>query len=299
MQVLCIKMAELLRKHPTLWLPYLAADLLAICLWRLRGVAERGIFRWFTTGHSVLGGEVPLPPHDSATLAKASIAYAPIAIVAIIAVVSLFVAALVATAVIVDSIERDQRPDSRMILEALLTRWRRIVLFSLRFLVTVGIFIGGTAGLSYYLLSIAHRQGLINSFWFLAAGMLLGVGCTGWLVLPAAVRLLRGVSALVSVKTRIQGTILAVLAAEAGAVLGFFVPSLETSLLLTSHGENNVLSIFNSIVANAPDALLFIALALLTADLSRNLDDGKNSKLRELLPVLMPMHFEKGGTQPE
>src|SRR3569833_1560817 len=152
MRLLCIKMAELLRKHPTLWLPYVAADFLAICLWRLRGVAERGIFRWFTTGHSVLGGEVPLPPHDSAALAKASIAYAPIGIISIIAVVWLFVAALVATSFIVDTIRREQSLDKAEILGHVAAHWRPIIFFSLRFLITIGVFVGATTGLSYYLI---------------------------------------------------------------------------------------------------------------------------------------------------
>jgi uncharacterized membrane protein len=186
-----------------------------------------------------------------------------------------------------------------MILAILVARWRRILLFALRFLITVGVLFGGTVGLSYYFLSLAHRQELITSFWFLAGGMLIGVGCTGWLVVPAAIRLVGGATALVSVQTRNQGTILAVLAAEAGAALGFFVPKLEASMLLNWRWENNVLSVFNSIIANAPDELLFIALALLAADLSPEVDDKKDSKIRELLPVLMPMHLGKSEAPPE
>lgn len=296
---LCRRVGELLCKHPILWLPYIAADLLAICLWRLRGLAEKGIFHWFTTGHSALGGDIALPPHDSTTLAKASLAYAPIGITTIVAVVCLFVAAFVATAVIIDSIGREQKPDARMILVILGARWRRILLFSLRFLITVGVFVGGTAALSYYLLSLAHRQDLITSFWFLAGGMLIGVGCAGWLAIPAAIRLVGGATVPVPVQTRNQGTILAVLAAEAGAALGFFVPKSEASMLLNWRSENNVLSVFNSIVANAPDVLLFIGLALLAADLSREVDDKKDSRIRELLPVLMPMHFGKSEAPPE
>src|SRR4051812_24582450 len=127
---LCRGVAQLLRKHPILWLPYIAADLLAICLWRLRGVAERGIFHWFTTGRSALGGDIALPRHDS--MAKASLAYAPIAITTITAVVWLFVAALFATGAMVDSIEREQRPDARELLSGLAAHWRRILLFALR-----------------------------------------------------------------------------------------------------------------------------------------------------------------------
>lgn len=302
MQKLCGRVAELLRMHPILWLPYIAADLLAICLWRLRGLAEKGIFHLFTTGHShsVLGGDIAFHRYDSAALARASIAYAPIGIATIIAVVCLFVAALVATAYIVDSIEREQRPDAREILSKLAAHWRRILLFALRFLITVGVFFAGTTLLSYYLLSLAHRQELLTSFWLLAGVILIGVGCTAWLVMPAAMRLIRGEAAvLVSTQTRIRGTILAILAVEAGAAIGFFVPKLEASMLLNSRWKITALSAFNSVIANAPDALLFIALALLAAELSREDDSNKASKIRELLPFLMPLHIGKSEEPPE
>ena len=288
--------------HPILWLPYLAANLLAICLWQLRGLAEKAIFHWFTTGHShsVLGGDIAFLRVDSATLARASIAYAPIGIATIIAVVCLFVAALLATADIVDSIEREQRPDAKEILSKLAAHWRRILLFALRFLITVGVFFAGTMLLSYYLLSLAHRQEFLTSFWLLAGVILIGVGCTAWLLMPAAIRLLGGgATVLVSTQIRIRGTILAILATEAGAAIGFFVPKLEASMLLNSQWEITALSAFNSVIANAPDALLFIALALLAAELSREDDSNKVSKIRELLPLLMPLHFGKSEEPPE
>jgi hypothetical protein len=295
MKKLCDRVAELLREHPILWLPYIAADILAICLWRLRGLAEKGIFHWFTTitVHSVLGGDIALPRRDSATLARASIAYAPIGFATIIAVVCLFVASLLVTAAMVDSIEREQRLDAREILARIAVRWRRILLFALRFLITVGVFIAGITLLSYYLLFLVHRQELITSFWLVAGLMLIGVGCTAWLVIPAAMRLLRGETASVSAQIRNQGTILAILAAETGLGIGFLIQKLEVSIMLNSRWEITALSVFNSVIANAPDALLFIALALLAAELSRESDSNEGSKICELLPLLMPLHYDK------
>jgi len=295
MKKLCDRVAELLREHPILWLPYIAADILAICLWRLRGLAEKGIFHWFTTitVHSVLGGDIALPRRDSATLARASIAYAPIGFATIVAVVCLFVASLLVTAAMVDSIEREQRLDAREILARIAVRWRRILLFALRFLITVGVFIAGITLLSYYLLFLVHRQELITSFWLVAGLMLIGVGCTAWLVIPAAMRLLRGETASVSAQIRNQGTILAILAAETGLGIGFLIQKLEVSIMLNSRWEITALSVFNSVIANAPDALLFIALALLAAELSRESDSNEGSKICELLPLLMPLHYDK------
>lgn len=300
MQKLFRRAAELLSKYPILWLPYIAADLLTICLWRLRGLAEKGIFHWFTTGHSVLGGDIALPRHDSATLARASIAYAPIGIATIIAVVCLFVAALSATAVMVDSIEREQRPEAREILADIAAHWRRILLFALRFLITFGVFAAGTMVPSYYLLYLAHRQDLLTSFWLVAGLMLVVVGCTAWLIMPATMRLLRGEAAVkVLAQTRNRGTILAILAVEAGVMLGFFVPKLEASILLTSRWEITALSVFNSVIANAPDALLFVALALLASEFSKESESKNGSIIRDLLPILMPLHFGKSKEPPQ
>jgi hypothetical protein len=297
MQKLCARVAELLRKNPILWLPYIAADLLASCLWRLRGLAEKSIFHWFTTGHSVLGGDVALPSNDS--LARASVAYAPIGIATIIAVGCLFVIAFVATAGMVDSFEREQRPDTRDILSKLAAQWRRIVLFALRFLITVGAIFGATTALSYYLLFLAQRQHLLTSFWLIAGLLLIGVGCTGWLIMPAAIRLLRGATVLVSTQARCRGTILAVAAAGAGAALGFLVPKLEASMLPNAHWELTVLSAFNSVIANSPDALLFTALAFLPAECSREDDGEEGSKGLKLLRLLMPLHFGKDEEPPK
>lgn len=299
MEKLCGRVAQLLRMYPSLWLPYIVADLLAICLWRLRGLTERSIFHWFTTSHSVLSGEVASPHYDSASLARASIAYAPIAITTIIAVVCLFVAALVATADIVDSIKKEQRPDARAILAKLATHWRKILLFALRFLITAGVFFAGTTGLSYYLLFRTRRQDLLTSFWFLAGQLLIEVGCAAWLVMPAAIRLLEGGAEVrTSAQARSQGTILAIIAAEVGAALGSFVPKLEASIHLNSRWEATALSVFNSVVADAPDALLFIALALLVAEFSGVTGGRKDSKILGLLRLLMPLHFGKGEEQP-
>jgi hypothetical protein len=113
-------------------------------------------------------------------------------------------------------------------------------------------------------------------------------------------RLLRGEEAvLVSAQTRNQGTILAILASAAGLAFAFFVTKFEASILLTSQWEITTLSVFNSVVANAPDALLFIALALLASELSREGNSNKGPKIRELLPLLMPLHFSKSEEPPE
>jgi hypothetical protein len=299
MQKLCRRVANLLMKHPILWLPYIGADLLAIGLWQLRGLAEKGIFHWFATGHSVLGGDIALPRYDHAALIRASIAYFPIAIATIVVIVCFFVASLLVTADMVDSIEREQRPDGRAILVSLAAHWQKIILFALRFLIIFGSITAGITVLSYYLLFRMHRQYLITSFWLLAGVELVVVGCTVWLVLPAAMRLLgREATVTVPTQTRNLGTILAIIVTEIGVALGFIVPKLETSMMLNSRWEITTLSVFNSMIANVPDVLLFVALALLaTGELQEN-DAKMGSKIPALLSLLMPLHFSKSEEPP-
>lgn len=97
----------------------------------------------------------------------------------------------------------------------------------------------------------------------------------------------------VSARTRNLGTVLAILAAEAGAVIGYFVQKLEAPFLLHSQLEITALAAFNSVVINAPVALFFIALALLTNELYLEDDNKKRSKNLGLLQLLMPIHYGK------
>ena len=89
MQKLCGKVAELLRKNPILWLPYITADLLASCLWQLRGLAQKDIVHWFTMGHSASGGDGASPGHDYSALIRALPAYLTIGVFTIVVVVCL------------------------------------------------------------------------------------------------------------------------------------------------------------------------------------------------------------------
>lgn len=295
------RVVELLRKNPILWLPYIAAELLASGLWELRGLVQSGIMHWFTTGHFVMDGRIALTRNNLDAQSNATIACIPIGIAAVVLVVTLFVAALVATSAIVDSIEREQRFDARDMMAGLGGHYRRILLLGLRFLAIFVVFAAGTIGLLYYLLLRAHRQYLYHlPFWLLAGMLLVAVGCTAWLVMPPAIRLLRGGAAVqVSVRTRNLGTILAILAAEAGAVIGFFVQKLEAPIVLNSQLEITALAAFNSVITHAPYALFFIALALLTNECYLENDSKRGSKNLELLQHLMPSHYGKNEEPPQ
>jgi hypothetical protein len=300
MRYLFFRVADLLREHPALLLPYVAADLLAIFLWRLRGQAEKVIFHWFATGHLVIGIDVATPRLNSGAFAKAALTYTPIGITTIVSVMWLFVAAFVATAIMVRSFENEQSPDARDLLAEVALLWPRILMFALRLLITAAIFAFGTVGLTYFLLYLAHHRELFfPSFWLMIAMMPIGTGCTAWLVLPAAMRLIRGeANVVVSTKTKKLGTIVTVLALEAGAVIAFLLPTLEKRVLLYSEGARATIWAINSVLANSPNALLFIALALLACKSAGQEDRNKGSRLREILPALMPLHFDPSKEPP-
>jgi hypothetical protein len=292
MQELCRRTYELLRTHPALWLPYLVAELLAIFLWQLWGMAREGIFKWFTTGHSVLGGNLSAPRDNYAALDRASIVGLPLGLATVLVVVCLFVAALVATAAMVNSIGREQKLDASEILGGVAQRWRAILLFALRFLIVFGVIGAGTTAVFFFALRMTHREDLHTWYVSNSGMMLVWVGCAAWLVMPAVIRLLRGDAAgMLSTQSRNRGTVIAILVSEAGVALGAIAQKLEAPMVLDAHWEFKALGVLNSILANAPDVVLFIALALLAADYSRESENNKRSKIHELLQALMPLHF--------
>ena len=288
------KSIELLRENPILWLPFLIADLLTIGLWRLWGIVRRVIFHWFTTRHSVLGGEVPVPSTDHSALTNASLANLPIGLAAVIAVVCLFVAALSVTATMVDVIGREQNLNAKEVLAGVIARWRKILLLGVTFLVLIAAFAAAVLAPVFFVLYRVHRPDLLTSPLLAPVAMFVVVGCSVWLIMPATIRLIcADREVLDPSRTRVRGAIMAIIASEAGALLGLILSKAETAMRLETQLGWSVLSAFNSVVANAPDVLLFITLALLAAESSRAIEDGKRSRVRELLQALMPMDFRQ------
>ncbi len=70
----------------------------------------------------------------------------------------------------------------------------------------------------------------------------------------------------------------------------------ERPIFLDTPWEVTALGVFNSVVANAPDALLFVALALLAKEYSETEESGQGIRFWQFKKTLMPMHFpeEKG-----
>lgn len=287
------KSIELLRDAPVLWLPYLVAELMSIGLWRLWGVVRTSIFHWFTMHQSVLGGETPVPSTDYSALANASLVAIPIGFVTVFAIAFLFVVAFMTTERMVDAINRKQKMDARGILAGLAQRWGRILLFSLLCLTTFGFFAVGAAALLLLILRLAHRPFLPVPPIFELGLLPIFVGCATWVLMPMAIRLLRADKTVVPSRTRNFGAATAALVVEAGALLGEILSKAEETVQLETQLEWSMLRTFNAVVANAPDVLLFVVVALLAADYSLGTEGAGRPKVRALLRTLMPLHYRE------
>jgi hypothetical protein len=204
--------------------------------------------------------------------------YAPVGFAAILAVVCLFVAALLVTAKMVEAIDREQTPDLRASWAEVVPRWRGVLIFSVKFLVACGASLAATAFPAYLLLGAVRHREIATSAIFLNLGTLTIVCCLVLLLVPAAVRLLQvEQKSNMPVSLRGQAVVFAAVATEAGLLLGMFAQKLEAGIVLDHRWELTILSALNSIVANAPDVLFFIALALLALGTKENTAEQSDS----------------------
>jgi hypothetical protein len=70
-------------------------------------------------------------------------------------------------------------------------------------------------------------------------------------------------------------------------------------MLFGSQWEITALHVFNSVIANAPDVVLFVGLALLAIGLSQENDTKEGFKIDGLLWRLMPLHFGRNTEPPQ
>lgn len=259
---------NLFREYPILWVPYLAAELLAIGLWQLRGMVEKVIFQWFTTRHSALGNSVT-PNLDHAALAKASLAYAPIGFATIFFVVCLFVIAMVATAQMVNAVASDQRPELNKSLNGIVSRWTKILTFAFKFLFAWLIFFAVSVWLLAVLVNMMHQSELPTSLWVSSIEATCVTVCLAWFLTPAAIRLLRSPDPEpVSTIVRRQGTILALLVISIEGLLGIIAQPVDARLMTDMPAEREAVILLTKLAVNLPFVMLFIGLALLAVNFS-------------------------------
>jgi hypothetical protein len=216
----------------------------------------------------VLDGNTVSPNFDNGTLHRAVMASIPIGFATYFVNVCFFVVALVVTARMVDAVWQQQRPDAIVALAGITPRWREILLFSLKFLVVYGVLTAAVLLPASFLLKAVLYGEITISKIFVFVGVVVVAGCTACLLIPSAIRLLQAPEfGSVTAEDKRRGTIFAILAVAVANALGDLFQRAESAMTFTSHIESTVVPLVTALLVNAPDVLLFIALALLAKGL--------------------------------
>ncbi len=300
MQKLWRKTLELLRKYPILWVPYVCADLLTSCIAGLRHLGTKAVFRWIITKHlhSVLGGDATTTNLDHAAIVKTELLSAPLQWLTTYVNACIYVVALVLTTALVAIILRGEKPDLAAALPALRTYPRRILLFAL-ILLALTMVLTAFIGLPLsYVLNVKYLKSQILISVAIVGIELLGMLCSAWIMAPIAVALIRPKDTIaVSAEPKRLARDFAILSGAATIALSQLLSLLIVKLVAASHLVAHVLPVIwslNSLIVNSPFILLFIALALIAAEDSLEIQSDRTPKTRKLFEALMPLHFGQG-----
>jgi hypothetical protein len=254
---------QLFRRHFVLWLPCSIAAILMLELDRLEKAEIHWLLRYFTAQHSVLGGEVPSSDLTQAQHRVMMVIY-PLGTLKNFLEICFFVVALIATKNLVQMILDERRPGMISTLRGIVPQYREVLLFSLKYMAVMAAFVGIFIGLASSPLSPEHLQELSSSKLFVYGVGLVGEGCLAWLLVPSAIRLLqRPERRTILTQGRKIGATFAVTTSAGSLALQYLVGKAEATVLLDNQWESNSIAAVNTIIINAPQVLLFIALALL------------------------------------
>jgi hypothetical protein len=286
MQDLWRKTWELFREHwIVLWLPYACADFVNLGHEQLNRVVTRMIYNLLATHHSVLGGSYYSVPDGYAVYRQTLIASFPISITAQFVIACGYVVAFMVMTKLVETIQNEQRPDVAKALAETAPRWRDILLFSLKFCLAYGVLIGVLSeALKFLRGTILHSTDSPSKL-SISLLALVVIACVTWLLIPAAFRLVRNSSAgAISVEERKLGLAFVVLGVAASHALGEAIKRAERGFTTTSNAEWTALSAMNIVLVSLPEALAFIALALLALGTKENTDAQSDSDSSALAP---------------
>lgn len=257
---------DLFRRHPVLWVPCSVAGILMLALGWLQKAEVHWLLRIFATQHSVLGGEVPATDLAQAQH-RAMMLIPPLGTLKQFLEVCFFVVALAATGNLVHMVLDEQRPDVIAAVRRISPRFREVLLLSLKYMMVLAVFGGFLIVLGSSPLTSERIHAIVLSKPFIYVFGLVGQACLAWLLVPAAVRLLRSPgNPTVSITTRKLGTVFAVATSASALALEYFVGKAETVVILERQWEGQAIAVVNTVIINSPQVLLFIALTLLAAN---------------------------------
>lgn len=234
-----------------------------LALGKLEKAEVHLLLRLFATRHSVLGGEVPAADLEEARH-RAMMLIPPLGSLKQFLEVCFFVVALATTGTLVRMVLDEQKPDMIAAVREILPRSREVLLLSLKYMAVLGVFGGALIVLASSPLTSQRVHELFLSKVFIFVLSLVAQACLGWLLLPSAIRLLRAPgSPTISMTDRKLGTVFAVATSASAVALEYLVGNAETAAVIDEQWEGVTIGVVNTIVINAPQVLLFIALTLL------------------------------------
>lgn len=221
------------------------------------------LLRFFANQRSVFGGTVPSADWSVAQHRTMMVVY-PVGTLKDLIEIYLFVAALFTTKELVRMVLKEQRPEINEAVHGIGYRYREVLLFSIKYMAVM-------AALGAVLMLLASAplrpdllRHLLMSKAFISIFALAGECCLAWLLVPAAIRLLRLPGGPpVSAQHRKMGTVFAVATSAVSIALEYLVGRTEATFRPDSSWEGLLVAVVNTVVINAPQVMLFIALALL------------------------------------
>jgi hypothetical protein len=253
---------ELFRRHIVLWVPCSVAAIMVFALDRLQKVEIHALVRFFSTRRSVLGGEAPVTDWGQIQH-RTMLVGIPVGTLKTYFEICLFVAALIVTKELVRMVLSEHEPEIGEAVRGLAPRYREVLLFSLKYIVAAVLFVAFPLFLASLLPSERIREIALSKTFLICFG-LIAEGCIAWLLLPAAIRMLRSPRSLaVSVQDRQLGTIYVVATALASFALEYLIGEIEAKFTYRGAGQSWAIALLNTVLINAPQVLLFIVLSLL------------------------------------
>jgi len=263
MKELLRRTLDLCSRHIALWVPCSVAGILAFGLGELQRIEIRWVYRFFATQHSMLGGEV-LSSDLAQVQHRTMLVMYPLGLLKVLLEVCLFVMALAATSNLVQMLREKQAAGIIAAVRRVFPRFAEVLLFSVKYVLALTVIGAFMIVLTGSPLASERVQRLLVSKAFLYLYGLAVMAGIAWLLVPSAIRLLRPPGdSTVSNKIRRLGVVIAVAATAGTQALQYLVGKLEAGAILKTQWERVAISVVNTLVVNAPQVLLFIALSLL------------------------------------
>jgi len=296
MRRLWSKAAGLLLAYPILCLPYICAESFASCLEWFQHLAVKRIVNWLPVTQSlpsVLIGRVNSPVDVSVVLLWAARLTASIRWARNYADSCVFTTATVFTAILVDTLLREESLAFSQAWARLRSYVSRILFYSLKsWFLTLVLYIAVLVTDNRLRNMLA--AGSTMRFVTIAAVNLLDVLCFAWIMAPIMVDLLRPVGSTAPADpTRKLGRYVFLITVIASFTFRRLLDPLLAKLTFEFRDHQDAIFGLASLIVDSPYVLLYIALALLAADASLDSGDKEIFQRQKFLLAVMPLHFRE------